>query len=108
MDISQILILRYPGSEWTLDGDTYAGLTWLSESEAPTLAELESEWAQVQYEVAYDTVEKTRAEAYRQTSDPIFFQYQRGTATEQQWLDSVQLIKDANPYPEDPSIIEES
>jgi hypothetical protein len=108
MDISIILSRRYPGAEWTLDGDTYGGLTWLSEGDAPTEAELQAEWEQVQYEVAYDTVEKTRADQYRQISDPIFFQYQRGTATEQQWLDSVQSIKDANPYPEDPSIIEES
>ena len=108
MDISMILTRRYPGAEWTLNGDSYAGLTWLSEGDAPTLAELEAEWTQVQYEVAHDTVEKTRAEAYRQISDPIFFQYQRGTATEQQWIDSVQSIKDANQYPEDPSIIEES
>ena len=99
MDIATILTRKYPGTEWTLNGDTYGGLTWLSEGEAPTLSELEAEWTQVQYEVAYDTVEKTRAEAYRQTSDPIFFQYQRGTATEQQWLDSVQSIKDNNPYP---------
>jgi len=34
-----------------------------------------------------------RAEAYRIESDPIFFQWQRGEKTEQEWLDKVAEIK---------------
>ena len=108
MDIAAILVRKFAGAEWTLNGDSYAGLTWLSEGDAPTEAELDKLWPEVQYEIAYEAVEKTRASQYREISDPIFFQYQRGTKTEQEWLDSVQAIKAANPYPEDPSIIEES
>ena len=48
---------------------------------------------------AYDFVVSKRQAAYQQISDPIFMQYQRGEATEQEWLDAVQAIKDANPYP---------
>jgi len=44
-------------------------------------------------------VESQRLSAYEQTSDPIFFQYQRGDATEQDWLDAVQSVKDNHPYP---------
>jgi hypothetical protein len=36
---------------------------------------------------------------YQQTADPIFMQYQRGEATEKEWLDAVEAVKDANPYP---------
>ena len=32
MDISTILTKRYPDSEWTLSGDNYSGLNWLSDS----------------------------------------------------------------------------
>jgi hypothetical protein len=32
-------------------------------------------------------------------SDAVFMKYQRGEATEQEWLDAVQAINDANPYP---------
>lgn len=39
-----------------------------------------------------------RLGAYRAEADPIFFRYQRGTATEQEWLDAVQAIKDRYPY----------
>ena len=34
-----------------------------------------------------------RAESYRLESDPIFFQWQRGEKTEQEWLDKIDEIK---------------
>jgi hypothetical protein len=100
MDITTILSRKFEGSLWSLDGDDYAGLTWLSEGEPPTEAELEALWPEVQYQVAYESVEQARAVAYRETSDPIFFEYQRGDKTEAEWLAAVQAVKDANPYPE--------
>ena len=105
MDISLVLSRRYPDAEWTLNGDSYSGLTWLSDGDAPTLAELEAVWAQVEYEVAYEAVQKARQAAYQAESDPIFFDFQRGEVTEQDWLDAVQAVKDAHPYPVDPSTI---
>jgi hypothetical protein len=71
----------------------------LSEGDAPAEAELQAEWAQVEFEVAYEAVETARAVAYRETSDPIFFEYQRGDKTEAEWLDAVEAVKAANPYP---------
>ena len=106
MDITQILIRRYPDAEWTLNGDSYSGLTWLSEDIAkPTVEELQAEWAQVQFEVAYAKVEADRQIAYRETADPVFFEFQRGDMTEADWLGAVQAVKDAHPYPVDPSTI---
>lgn len=55
--------------------------------------------AAVNAKFAYDFVVSKRQAGYQQISDPIFMQYQRGEATEQEWLDAVQAIKDANPYP---------
>ena len=46
-----------------------------------------------------EAVSWTRRALYQAVSDPIFFQYQRGEKTEQEWLDAVQAINDANPYP---------
>ena len=99
MDITMILSKRYPGAEWTLNGDSYSGLTWLSESPKPSEEDLRSEWAQVEYEVAYEAVQKARQTAYQAESDPIFFDFQRGEATEDEWLDAIQDIKDRYPYP---------
>lgn len=53
-------------------------------------------------------IEANRQRAYRENSDPLFFKWQRGSATKQEWLDSVQEVKNAHPYPEGtPSFISE-
>jgi hypothetical protein len=100
MDIPTILTRKYPGTIWTINGEDYEGLEWLDESPKPTKKELQALWPQVQYEVAYGQVEKARARAYRESSDALFFEYQRGDATEGEWLAAVQAVKDAHPYPE--------
>jgi len=100
MDIANILSKRFEGEQWTLEGDDYSGLTWLSETSKPTEKALLALWPEVQYETAYARVEIARQSAYQQTADPIFFEYQRGDATEAEWLAAVQAVKDAHPYPE--------
>jgi hypothetical protein len=45
-------------------------------------------------------VEAYRRREYQRESDPVFFDWQRGKATEQDWFDAVQAVKDAHPYPE--------
>ena len=47
-DYAAVLVANYFGSQWTLDGDTYDGLTWLSDSPKPTQAELDDAWPAVQ------------------------------------------------------------
>jgi hypothetical protein len=48
IDYTQILSVNYAGSQWTLDGDSYAGLTWLSDTPKPTQAELDALWESTQ------------------------------------------------------------
>jgi hypothetical protein len=45
-------------------------------------------------------VEDARRAAYQTESDPLFFGWQRGDNTEQEWLDAVEAVKQAHPYPE--------
>ncbi len=63
MDIATILTRRYAGSEWTLDGDDYTGLTWLSDTAKPTKSALEKLWAEVQQEIADEAQAKLDAKA---------------------------------------------
>ena len=63
MDIATILTRRYPGAEWTLDGDDYTGLTWLSDTAKPTKSALEKLWAEVQQEIADEVQAKLDAKA---------------------------------------------
>ena len=44
IDYSLILTKMYSGSEWTLNGDDYEGLTWLGDSKKPTKEELDEQW----------------------------------------------------------------
>jgi hypothetical protein len=71
----------------------------LSDSKKPTEAELLALWPTVEAEEAHRLVEVARAEAYRETSDPLFFEWQRGDATEADWLAAVEAVKTAHPYP---------
>lgn len=100
MDIPKILASKFSGSEWFHNGDDYEGLTWLSDSPKPTEAQLIALWPEVEFASEYARVEQARAVAYRETTDPIFFQYQRGDKTEAEWLAAVQAVKTAHPYPE--------
>ena len=47
-DYPAVLTANYPDALWTLDGDTYDGLTWLSDSPKPSQAELDAAWPAVQ------------------------------------------------------------
>lgn len=56
-----------------------------------------------QHQRDINLVNEARRSAYQVESDPIFFQYQRGEKTEQEWLDAVNAVNAAYPYPEQPS-----
>lgn len=101
-DYPAILLSKYFGSVWTLNGDEYDGLTWLSDTPKPTQAELDALWPQVQYENQVAAVEQARLVAYEQQSDPVFFKWQRGDATEAEWREAVAKVKLENPYPPAP------
>jgi hypothetical protein len=63
MDITIILATKYQGSEWTLNGDSYEGLTWLSDTPKPTKKQLEDLWPTVQSELQAKEQAKIDAKA---------------------------------------------
>lgn len=101
-DYAAVLTANYPDAEWTLDGDNYDGLTWLSDTPKPSEAELNAAWPQVDYDRQVAAIEQGRRADYETTSDPLFFEWQRGDGTEQAWLDAVAAVKAAHPYPPAP------
>lgn len=58
-----ILTRRYASKEWTLDGDEYTGLTWLSDGGKPSQETLDGLWASVQQEIADEATAKAAAKA---------------------------------------------
>ena len=88
-----------PGAEWVLRGNEYAGLEWLDTKQAqPTEAEVSAEVARLQAELPNKIAKENRAAAYKLEADPLFFKAQRGEATQQEWLDKVEEIKQRYPY----------
>jgi hypothetical protein len=63
MDITEILLSKYPNTQWTVNGDSYEGLTWLSESTKPTKSQLEAFWPAVQAELQAKAQAKIDAKA---------------------------------------------
>lgn len=93
IDYTQILSINYAGSKWMLNGDSYNGLTWLSNTPKPTQAELDALWESTQTTVANQQADANRHAAYVAESDPLFFKAQRGEGTMADWEAKVAEIK---------------
>ena len=63
IDYTQILIRKYPNSHWTLNGDDYDGLTWLSDTPKPSKATLDGLWEEVQDLITAEAEAKAQAKA---------------------------------------------
>lgn len=98
MDIPKVLNAIRPNSEWSMNGDAYEGLVWLDDSSKPSEAEIEQAWPSVAAEIDNDLARHARQTAFRDEADPLFFGWQRGENTEQEWLDKCEEIRQRFPY----------
>jgi hypothetical protein len=94
----------YAGLRWSIKDSDYSTLRW-HESNAipkPSQTELDAAWPQVEYDLKFAAVARARHAAYVAPDGPdsIFFKWQRGDATEQEYVAAVQAVKDAHPYPD--------
>ena len=101
-DYAAVLTANYPSAQWSLNNNDYDTLDWLDDTPKPTQAELDAAWPAVQHANEVAAVEDARRADYEATSDPLFFEWQRGDGTEQAWLDAVAAVKAAHPYPPAP------
>jgi hypothetical protein len=91
-----ILSLR-PGAEWVLRGDK---IQWLDQNQTePTAEEIVAEIARLEDDYPRRIVQQSRAAAYTQESDPLFFKVQRGEATLEEWNQKIEEIRQRFPYP---------
>ena len=80
-DYAAILSRRYPGAEWSLNGnDPAGGLVWHSDGPAPTKAELDAAWAEIARDMALEM-------------DPVELERHAGVG-EQKYVDGVLRPKD--------------
>ena len=87
-DLTKPLFALYPTAKWTLNGDTYAGLTWLSEDiQKPTEQELTT-W------VDPNTYKYQRAAEYPSIVDQLDTLYHSGLDA---WKAEIKTVKDKYP-----------
>ena len=104
-DYALTLSALYPDGEWSLNGDSYEGLTWLSEGDAPTQQELDDAWPYVRDDLAWGRV---RAERDRRLSDCDWTQVADAPLTaevKQAWADYRQALRDIPQEQDDPDSI---
>ncbi len=63
IDYVAILVAKYAGSEWTLEGNDYEGLTWLSATNKPSQQELDAHWQTVLAELEVAKIAQSQKRA---------------------------------------------
>lgn len=98
IDIAIVLASIRPGAEWSLNGNNYDQLTWHDSTSKPSLQEIESAWPEVWANGQNEQMRHLRMSAFRDEADPLFFGWQRGENTEQEWLNKCEEIRQRFPY----------
>jgi len=101
-DYAAVLAAIRPGAEWSLDGNDYAGLTWLDDSPKPTKKTLDDAWPQVQYDNDHARIEAARRARYQAETDGLYFDAMRGDGNLDAWNAATAQIRADLPYPEAP------
>jgi hypothetical protein len=101
-DYAAVLASIRPNAEWTLDGDDYAGLTWLDDSPKPTKKTLDDAWPQVQYDNEVARIQAERRARYAAETDGLYFDAMRGDGNLDAWNAATAQIRADLPYPEAP------
>jgi hypothetical protein len=105
MSVDYALVLThhpdYAGRLWGMTDNDYATLVMHDAGPKPTKATLDSKWAAVSGQREIDAVRDERARLYREESDGLYFEAQRGegSVTLDDWKAAVQAIKDSHPWP---------
>jgi len=103
-DYAAVLAAIRPDAQWTLDGDDYAGLTWLDDTPKPSKKTLDDAWPQVKYDLDRAAVEAARRARYQAETDGLYFDAMReDTPNLATWRAAVDQIKADLPYPEEPT-----
>ena len=96
IDYTAILSLNYPGAQWSLNGDSYDGLTWLDSTPKPTQAELDALWGPLLAERARTAYIALRAAEYPPIGDQLDALWKGGDAAAEM-LVIVQAVKTKYP-----------
>jgi hypothetical protein len=63
IDYTKILNQFYKDNQWSLNGDDYDGLVWLSDTPKPSKTTLDDLWSQVEAKAEADKIKKANAKS---------------------------------------------
>jgi len=86
-----------PTAQWIMRGDV---IEWYSSNiTQPSEEEIQQELERLQAEYPKKEAQASRASAYSQEADPLFFKYQAGEVSKEEWLAKREEIRNRYPYP---------
>lgn len=96
-DLSVAIVSLYPDASWSLDGEDYSGLTWLSENiTKPTEAELFAECDRIQSEREVNAYKEQRAAEYPSIGDQLDALFRAGVFPAEM-AEQIQAVKTKYP-----------
>ena len=86
---------------YVVGGEPADIILWENYKPQPSIKEISAAAKDGAYVRELNAVKQARHQAYSAPggSNAVFLKWQRGEATKQEWLDAVQAINDAHPYP---------
>jgi len=97
MDIAEVLNRIRPNTSWKIK-DTYESLVWLDEnSTKPSYEEIETHWKSIEKEILEERARELRQSAYQAEADPLFFKWQAGEGTQEEWIEKRKEIRQRYP-----------
>ena len=102
-DYTSILVLDFPGCQWSLENNDLSTLTWdkTNPVKKPTQKVLDDAWPRVNYALQFSFIESQRRTRYQAETDGMFFAAQREGGDLTAWTAAVDQIKADLPYPEE-------
>jgi phytoene dehydrogenase-like protein len=101
-DYALVLTALHPEALWSLLENDLGTLVWdeTNADDAPTQAELDAAWPQVQHELEHARIEAERRARYQAETDGLYFAAMReDTPNLAAWTAAVDQIKADLPYP---------
>lgn len=83
----------------TNEAEYEKNVVWVDDRPQPTWAEIKNAEQDAEKAVLHEEARKNRSTAYLGEADPLYFGWQRGENTQQEWLDKVAEIRTRYPYP---------
>ena len=94
IDLTKAIISLYPEAKWSLDGNDYAGLQWLSEDiTKPTEEELTQEHKRLETEATANAYKQKRAEEYPPYADYLDGIVKGDNVQVQKYIDDCLAVK---------------